>query len=53
MGRVYLGPLTMEQAQVYWDAGVGVPLNIVPWEYWEDKATGFPRFGEENLGRDF
>lgn len=47
---------TMEECQVWWDAGFGIPLDLVPNEYWwiDNCITGrVRRFGEEMLGRDF
>lgn len=34
-------------------AGIGVPMDLLPHEYWSPPHLPFPRFGEEMLGADF
>lgn len=46
-------PMPLEVAQEIWGDGQSVPLDIVPSEFWREPGAEFPRFSEENLGRDF
>jgi len=46
-------PMPLEVAQEIWGRGKGVPMDVIPDEYWRPPGLPFPRFGEENLGKDF
>jgi len=46
-------PMPEEQAKEFWEAGIPIPLDIVPDEYWSPPELPFSRFGEEMLGKDF
>lgn len=46
-------PMPLEVAQEIWKSGRGVPLDVVPDEFWSPPELPFPRFGEEMLGKDF
>lgn len=54
-----LGPLlvksafTMGEARARQLAGLPVPLDLLPHEFWHPEDLPFPRFGEEMLGSDF
>jgi hypothetical protein len=45
--------LTRAEARVVWGFGRGVPLDLLPRDYWWTSDYSLPRFGEEMLGDDF
>lgn len=46
-------PMKDEDARKFWDAGIPIPLDIVPNSFWREPGAEFHRFSEEMLGEDF
>jgi hypothetical protein len=46
-------PFTLEEVETLRARGQGVPLDLMPSEFWWPEELPFPRFGEEMLGKDF
>lgn len=55
IGPIVFGsvPMPLETAQVIWDKGEQIPLDVIPSEFWSPKDSPFPRFGDEMLGSEF